>query len=81
MVITRQTMATDMSKRLNDCRISINTFLQDVINDWSLDCQHKSDAELAKSLKRIEQLRSDFSQAIDAYVQAVETDQAAAPRP
>lgn len=77
----RQKISTEISQELNECRASINVFLGDVINDWSLDCQHKSDTELARSYRRIRQLRSDFSQVIGAYVQAVETDQLVTPMP
>ena len=62
-------MATEVSQTIDNCRGRINTFLQDVINDWSVDCQNKSDIELAKSLKQIEKLRFDLAQAILAYTQ------------
>ncbi len=65
-------MATDGAQIVNNCRVSINAFLQDLINNWSFDCQHKSDAELVESLKSIKQLCSDFNEAIGAYIQAVE---------
>lgn len=72
-------MSIDVSHRLTECRTSINNFLGDVINGWSLDCQNKSDAELAKSLKRIKKLQSDFTQAIGVYVETVESDQLGTP--
>jgi hypothetical protein len=72
-------MATDGAQTLNNCRISINAFLQDVIKNWSFDCQHKFDVELVKSLKSIKQLCSDFKEAIGTYIQAVEAESSVLP--
>ena len=74
MVKTRQTIAIEVSEMLNESRAAINKFLQDTLNEWSFDCQHKSDAALAKSLTRIKQLCSDLGQAIGTYEDAVESD-------
>ena len=78
---SRQTLSTNISQELDKWRTTINDFLGDVINDWSFDCQHKSDAELARSLKRIEQLRSELSRIIGAYADAVEADKTSIPNP
>ena len=58
---------------------TFNTVLGDVINDWSLNCQHNSDAELARFLKRIDQLRSNLSGAMVAYADAFEADEVSTP--
>lgn len=69
-------MATDVAERLNERRAHIAKFLQDVITEWSNDCQRKSDAEIAKSLRRLQRLDSDLHQAIENYIQAVRVDAA-----
>ena len=72
-------MATDGAHSVNDCRTSINAYLQDVINGWSFDCQLKTDAELVKSLKSMKQLCSDFNEAIGVYIHAVEAGSSVLP--
>ena len=75
----RRKMLTTTSENLDECRVSISTFLQSVINDFSIHCQNKTDADLTKSLKHIKKLQDDFSKAIGVYIDAVETDQLKTP--
>lgn len=69
---SRTIASTDMSQLLNELRIDLNTFLDSVIDAWSSDCQHKSNAELARSMKRIEWLRAEFGRISKDYALADE---------
>lgn len=71
---TRRQMLDDGTHRLDQCRVAMNAFFSDAINDWSSDCQNKTDIELAKSLKRIMKLTNGFNELIGTYADAVEAD-------
>ena len=72
---SRTNASTEMSQLLDEFRSIVNTFLDSVIDEWSFDCQRKSNAELARSMKRIEWLRAEFSRVSKVYASAVENDE------
>ncbi len=56
------------------CHKSVDVFLTDLIAEVPEAFREKSEPELMEYIKNIDQLSSDFSQAIKAYLQAVDPE-------